>query len=74
MGEEKAAESTAPTQQKLKIKKSRHNRRVVVSETPIEVITSVVHRAYKGEKISNTVRKDHKYDPNQRQRAGNRAL
>ena len=67
------AEST-PTQQKLKVKKSRHNHREVMSETPTEVITSVVHRAYKGEKISNTTRKDHRFDPNQRTSAGRRDL
>ena len=61
-------------EQKLKVKKSRHNHREIIRETPIEVVTAVVHRAYKGEKISNTVRKDHKYDPNQRRTAGNRDL
>jgi len=70
MGDEKI--QTVPTH--LKMKKSRHNHRDLVSETQTEVVTSVAHRAYKGEKISNTVRKDHKYDPNPRTHAGSRAL
>lgn len=57
----------------LKVKKTRHNHREVLSESPIEVVTSIAHKAYKGEKISNTVRKDHKFDPKQRTFAG-RAL
>lgn len=53
-----------------KVRKSRHNHRVILSETPIEVVTDIAHKAYKGEKIGNTVRKDHKFDPSQRVYAG----
>jgi len=66
-----AEELTAPT--KLKVKQTRHNRRKIVSESPTEVITEISQKAYKGEKIGQTVRKDHKYDPKQRMFAG-RAL
>ena len=59
---------------KLKVKKSRHMHREIIKETPTEVVTRIAHRAYKGEKISDTVRKDRKYDPNQPTYAGNRAL
>jgi hypothetical protein len=66
MSDEK--ESTQP-----KIKQSRHNTRKILSETSLEVVTEITQKAYKGEKISPTVRKDHKYDPKQRTFAG-RAL
>ncbi len=66
MADEKAP--TAPTA--LKIKKTRHNRRKVVSETATVVITEISQKAYKGEKIAQTVRKDHKFDPSQRLYAG----
>jgi hypothetical protein len=55
---------------KPKVKKSRHNTRTVLSETSTEVVTDIQQKAYKGEKIGNTVRKDHKFDPKQRQFAG----
>jgi hypothetical protein len=54
----------------LKIKQSRHNTRKIVRETPTEVVTEITQKAYKGEQIGNTVRKDHKYDPKQRLFAG----
>ena len=69
MGEEKAIQ--APTA--LKIKKSRHNRRKIVRETDIVVVTEIGQKKYKGETISTTTRKDHKFNPNQRLFAG-RAL
>jgi hypothetical protein len=64
MGEEKSS----------KIKQSRHNTRVILSETPTEVVTDIIQKAYKGEKIGNTVRKDHKYDPHQRRNYAGRPL
>ena len=66
-------EKTTDVQPAKKVKKSRHNTRIILSETPIEVVTDIVQKAYKGEKIGNTVRKDHKFDPRQRTFAG-RAL
>ena len=61
----------APTA--LKVKRSRHNTRTILSETDIEVVTDIRQKAYKGEKIGNTTRRDHKFDPRQRTFAG-RAL
>lgn len=61
----------APTA--LNVKQTRHNRRKLVSETATEVVTEIAQKAYKGEKIGVTIRKDHKYDPKQRLFAG-RAL
>lgn len=57
-------------QEKSKVKTSRHNTRTILSETQLEVVTDIAHNAYKGEKISNTVRKDHKFDPKARTYAG----
>ena len=69
MGDEKTPE--VPTA--LKVKKSRHNRRKIVRETPTVVVTEIGQKKYKGETISTTTRKDHKFDPKQRLFAG-RAL
>lgn len=46
----------------------------IVSETSTELVLEVKHTPHKGEKISNTTRKDHKFNPNQRYTAGRRDL
>lgn len=54
----------------LKIKKSRHYRREILSEDAKILVTKVIHKSVRGkngetEAISDTRRKDHKYNPKQ---------
>jgi len=56
------------------VKKNRHFLREVLSSDDKVLVTSVVHVAVKGEKISATRRTDHKFNPRQRFTAGNRSL
>jgi hypothetical protein len=55
------------------MKTTRKNAKKVLSESATEVVMEVAHKPHRGEKISNTIRKDHKFDPKQRLHAG-RAL
>lgn len=54
----------------LKVKKSRHFRREILENNDKFVVSKVTHKPVKGEKISDTRRKDRKYDPSQRFFAG----
>ncbi len=62
--EVKAAE-TLNALKGLKVKKSRHFRREILENTATHIKTRVLHKPVKGEKISDTVRKDNKYNPKQ---------
>jgi hypothetical protein len=54
----------------LKVKKSRHYRREIISEDAKALVTKVIHQPIRmkngdSEKLSDTRRKDHKYNPKQ---------
>jgi hypothetical protein len=69
-----AAESKTAEVKTAPRKRNRRFSKEVISETEQEIVLSVKHTPHKGEKISNTVRKDHKFNPNQRFTAGRREL
>lgn len=56
--------------QPVKPKRNRRFSKIVISEDSKAVVLSVRHTPYKGEKLSNTKRTDHLFDPNQQFRAG----
>lgn len=47
-------------------KKSRRNKKTVLSEDQTVVVMEIQQKAYRGEKLGTTIRKDHKSDPRQR--------
>lgn len=61
MGDEQKA--VAP--KGLKEKKSRHFRKEILKEDSLAIECIVKHKPVKGEKISDTRRKDHKFNPKQ---------
>jgi hypothetical protein len=68
--QEPSKTATAPA----KSKRNRRFSKEIISESEQETVLSVKHTPHKGEKISNTIRKDHKFNPNQRFTAGRREL
>lgn len=61
-----ADEKQAEEKPKPKAKRNRRFAKEVLSEDTKQVTMKVKHVAHKGEKISDTVRKDRKFDPRQR--------
>lgn len=59
-------EKPQPEQPKKKNIRRRGATKTVISENEKEVVMSVAHQSYKGEKISATIRRDRKFNPKQR--------
>lgn len=49
----------------LKVKRNRHFHREILENTAEALVTKIVHKPVKGEQISATRRKDHKFNPKQ---------
>jgi len=73
-GQAAAVEPKDQATAKPPTKRNRKFSKRIVSETSTELVLEVKHTPHKGEKISNTTRKDHKFNPNQRYTAGRRDL
>ena len=65
-----SAEPQAKQEVKKPAVRNRRFSKEVVKENEKELILKVKHTPYKGEKLSDTIRKDNKYDPAQRFYAG----
>jgi hypothetical protein len=52
--------------QPAKAKRNRKFHKEILEDTDKHMTLKVKHQAYKGEKISDTIRKDKKFDPKQR--------
>ena len=63
-----------PEVKKPKAKRNRRFSKDVISESERALVLNVKHTPYKGEKLSDTVRKDNKFDPQQRFYTGQRPL